>query len=333
MKVSIQSQHTSRFIDFGCYVPAAIAGVMFAACASFGFLGKLLIATNVTVDQDEPEQLQPLTMQPRAIGALRIDVSAAIPYDRWVTYEIQLRDQNDQIIASAIKYAWAESGTWYEDGESGTWQEQDLWAGLDIKTAQPETLNVSIAVLDYTTAAGVELDEDVTFKVQVWDGVVDRRYLWAGFIGTSVLAVLSFVAVSSLGDRVVSKSIGDSDVGDRALMGGANRLVRVTVEIKSDETSPPQLTVKLFIKDQDGEQIYADNIPVKLHIARDQKRRVTGAVGSLCQFFILEPRSSYGFYVEVVPDGPVDRTQITIRDRAKTRTSVNVIRIVGNAAD
>ncbi|HEY9647371.1 MAG TPA: hypothetical protein V6C88_13420, partial [Chroococcidiopsis sp.] len=288
MKVSIQSQHTSRFIDFGCYITAAVAGVMFAVYACSGFLGKLLISTDVIVDQDEPAELRPISIQPQAIGALRIDVNAVVPYDRWVTYEIQLRDQQNQIIASAIKYAWAESGTWYEEGESGTWQEQDLWAGLDIKTAQPETLNVSIAVLEYTTASGVELDEDVTLKVKVWDGVVDRRYLLAGFMGATGLAVLSFVAVSSVGDRVVSKSIGDSDVGDRAVMGGRDRLVRVAVEIKSDETSPAQLTVNLFINDQDGEQIYADAIPVRLHIARDHKRRVTGAVGSVCRFFILE---------------------------------------------
>ncbi|MDX2217304.1 MAG: hypothetical protein SFY66_28815 [Oculatellaceae cyanobacterium bins.114] len=329
MRVSIQSQTTHRFIDRWYYITGAIALVVFVTLIGSAFLGKLVVYTQVQVEEGEPEELPPIQIQPESMGALRVDVRAIIAQNRWVTYEIQLQDQQDQIIASAIKDAWAESGTWYEEGESGTWQEQDLLSGLDIKATQPELLTISIDVLGYATSTGEELDEPVTFEVQVRNGVVDTRYLWAGFLGTVGMTLLAVISIPSIGDRVISKWIGDSDVGDRALMGGSDRLVRVVVKIKSDETSPQQLTVKLLIKDADGEQIYARDYPVKLHFSRSKQREVTGATASLCQFFILEPRSSYGFYVEVVPDAPVDSTHLIVRDRAKTLTGVDVIHLRG----
>ncbi|WP_339384617.1 hypothetical protein [Oscillatoria sp. FACHB-1407] len=328
--MSIQSQRTSRFIDWWYYMAGAIAVVMFIALIISPFMGQMLISTQIQVDEGEPEELQAVQMQPQSIGALRVDVKAIIPTNRWVTYEIQLRDQQDQVIASALKDAWAESGTWYEEGESGTWQEEDLLSGLDVRALQPEALTITLDVLSYTTSAGVDVDESVTFNVQVRNGVVDTRYLWAGLVGAIAMVVLAAISVPLTGDRVISKWIGDSDVGDRALMGGANRLVRVTVKVKSDETSPRHLTIKLFVKDGNGEQIYARDFPVTLRFIRNKERELIGASASLCKFFILEPRSSYGFYVEVVPDNPVDSTHLIVRDRAKTQGSVDVIHLRAN---
>lgn len=324
MQVNVQSRTTNRFIDLWCYTAVAIAGAVLIALVASVFLGRSLTSTTVQVDEGEPETMAPLQVKQAAVGALRVDVKAIIPQNRWVTYEIQLRDQQDRVLASAIKDAWAESDTWYEDGESGTWEEEDLLAGLDVKATRAEPLTITLDVLEYTDTAGQEIDETVNFDVRVRDGVVDDRYLWAGFIGTASLAALALISVSSTGNRVIFKRMRDSDVGDRALLGGANRLVRVTVKIKSDETSPDQLTVKLFVKDDNGEQIYARDCLVNLRFIRDKQKRITGATGTLCQFFILEPRGSYGFYAEVVPDTSVDETRLIVQENAKTLGAVAV---------
>lgn len=326
MRVNIQSRSTNRFIDLWCYIAVAITGVLYAILIVSWFLGNLLVSANVLVDADEPETFQPIQVKPD-MGALSIDVNATLPSNRWVTYEIQLRDQQDQVLASAIKNAWAESGTWQEDGESGTWQEQDLLAALDIKATKPETITVTLEVLDYTNTAGQEIDEAVPFQVRVRTGTVDSRYLWAGFIGAVGLTILALTSVRSTGDRVIFSRKPDSDVGDRGVVGGPNRLVRVTVTTKSDETSPRQLTVKLFVKDGDGEQIYARDFPVKVRLSKDKQGHPTGGTANLCTFFILEPRGSYGFYAEVVPDGPIDETRLTVREKAKTLGKVNIIHL------
>jgi hypothetical protein len=324
MRVNVQVRTTSRFIDLWCYIAVAIAGVVFIALVMSWFWGQRLVSTTLQVDEGEPETLDPIQIERETIGALRIDVKANIATNHWVTYEIQLQDQYGQVLASAIKDAWAESGIWHEDGESGSWYEDDLLAGLDVKAIYAEPVTITLDVLEHTDTGGTDIDAPVTFNVQVRNGVVDGRYLWAGFIGTVGLAALAIISVQSTGDRVIFQRIPDSDVSGRAVLGGANRLVRVTVKIKSDETSPYRLTVKLFVKDDNGEQIYARDYPVKLHLTRNKQRYVTGATGSLCQFFILEPRISYGFYMEVVPDGPADETRLIVRENAKTLGPVSV---------
>lgn len=323
MPVQLQTQRSSRFLDPWSYLALCSAGVMLLAVIGSGFLGKTLVATNLEVDPEAAEELQPIQVQKTLIGALRIEAEAAVPANRWVTYEIQLRDRQGNLLASAIKQAWNESGTWYEDGESGTWEESDLIGGLDVRPNQPETMTVAIQVLDYTSTSGQEIDQPVSFSVTVQNGVVDSRYLWAGLVGTASLTLLSLFAIPMTGAKVISKTIRDSDVGDRALMGGSDRLVRVTVHILSDETSPKSLQVHLFVKDRSGEQIYSNSFPVKLSLSKE-KGKVDAGTGKLTVFFLLEPRSSYGFYAEVVPDGPVDETKLIVRDGAKTLIPVQV---------
>lgn len=326
MPVTIQTQRTGRFIDPWPYIALGATGLVLLAFIVAQFFQKTLVSTTVSASEDEPGQLEaiPLTRQP--IGALRVDVNTLMPTNRWVTYEIQLFDSQGQIIASAIKQAWNESGTWYEDGESGTWQEQDVLGGLDVRAKQNEQVTIALAVLEYGETNGQELDQPVQFDVTVQTGVIDNRYLWPGLIGTTCLALLAMIAAPFSGEKAIAKTVQDSDPKGRATIGGSARLVRVVVDVESDETSPRQLEVRLFINDAYGEQIYARSFPVTLNFKKEDGK-IEGATGKLQAFFILKPRGSYGFQVAVMPDAPVDRTTLTVRDRARTLQKVEVVHI------
>lgn len=326
MAVTIQTRRTRRFVELWLYVALGAAAVVFLAWIISGFFQKTLVSQTVSAREEEPVQLEPIQLNPQPIGAWRIDVKAIIPTNRWVTYEIQIQDQQGEIVASAIKQAWKESGTWYEDGESGTWQEQDVLGGLDVRAENRESVTIAIAVLEYGETTGRELDEPVSFKVTVQNGVVDGRYLVPGFIGTGALAVMASLATGSIGKKAIAKSIRDSDPSARGTVGGSNCLVRVDVKVRSDETSPKRLEIRLRINDAYGEQIYSSSFPTRVSF-RKKDSEVVGATAKLRQFFLLEPRSSYGFQVEVFPDAPIDETTLTVRDGARTRRGVEVVKI------
>lgn len=324
--MTIQTQRTSRFIDPWPYVALGAALLVFLALFSAGSFQRTLLSTTVNASEEEPVQLEPLILRRQMIGALRVEVKALLPTNTWVTYEIQLLDNQGKPFASAIKQAWNESGTWYEDGESGSWQEEDLLGGLDVRAKQNETVTIAIAVLEYGNASGQELDQPVPFEVIVQNGAIDTRYLWAGLLGTSSLALLALYATPLTGKKAIAKTIQDSDPSDRATVGGAGRLVRVKVDVASDKTSPPQLEVRLWLNDPYGEQIYTRSFPVRLSFTKEEGK-IKGATGRLQTFFILEPRSSYGFHVEVLPDAPVDSTTLTVRDGTRTLKRVEVVKI------
>lgn len=290
------------------------------------FLGQLVMQKTLTVAPEETVTLPPVEVKKAAIGALRIDVQANLSNNRWLTFEIQILDSQGNLLASAIKQAWRESGTWQEEGESGTWQEADSRGGLDVRPGQSEPLTIAIQVLEYTSPSGQEVDEGVPFTVTVRTGVVDTRYLWTGFLGTSVLAVFSLLAVQVAGKKVIDKAMSDSEVGDRLVLGGRDQLLRLTVKIESDETSPPTLDVNLSIKNSQGDQVYHRAHPVKLSYKKENNK-IESATGNLTLFFGLESRKSYGFFVEVTPDGPVDKTRLIVREGAKTLGGAEIIHI------
>lgn len=284
---------------------------------------RTLISTQVTVDPDTPTDLQPIQLKRELFGALRIDVVARLPSNHWVTYEIQVKDNNGKVLASGIKQAWAESGTWAEDGESGTWAEDDLMGGLDVRANQAEPVIIALDVLEYSTTAGREVNKAVPFQVTVTNGAVDDRYLWTGLFGTAVIGFLTLFSVSSTGKTVMNKSNRDSDVMGRNTMGGAKRLLRVVVKVQSDENSPRGLNIRLTINDENGEQIYSQVHPVDVSLSKNDGK-VTGGNSTLTKFFVLEPRASYGFHVDVTPDFAIDRTRILVRENARTLFPVEV---------
>jgi hypothetical protein len=326
MAVTIQTQRTKRFVEPWLYVALGAAALVFLAWVISGLFQKTLVSQTVSASTGEPVQLEPIQLKPQLVGAWRIDVKALFPTNQWVTYEIQIQDQQGEIIASAVKQAWKESGTWYEDGESGTWYEQDVLGGLDVRAKNRESVTITIAVLEYGETNGQALDGRVAFRVTVQNGVVDRRYFLPGIIGTVALAVMASLATGSIGEKAIAKSIPDSDPSDRGTVGGGNRLVRVDVKVRSDETSPRQLDIRLRINDAYGERIYLGSFPTSVGF-RKKDKEVVGATAKLRQFFLLEPRSSYGFQVEVFPDAPVDETTLTVRDGARTRCPVEVVKI------
>ncbi|AFY65389.1 hypothetical protein [Geitlerinema sp. PCC 7407] len=328
MAVDIRPLRTAKFRDPWIYVAWAAVGLIFVAGLTSLFLRQSVVNTTVSAEPEEPAELAPIKLPRAWLGATRIDVKAVIPDNRWLTYEIQILDAKGAPLGSAIKQAWRESGTWYEEGESGSWAEDDLWGGLDVRSAtkdQTGPVTIAVNVLEYGLTSGQEIEEPVSFRVQVSRGVIDSRYLWGGFFGSLVLAVLASLSVGQSGKKVIAKKIDDSDVGDRAVVGGPNRLVRVSVDVASDETSPQSLQVNLYLKNGDGDQIYARPETVKLTLHKDEDGKLDRATGHLDAFFVLEPRGSYGFYATVMPDAPVDSTRLTVRDGAVTRQPVDVI--------
>ena len=320
MAVHTTRKTTSRFVDWSPVVAIAATGLVFVAGVLSWALRKTLVKTSLNVVPEESVNLDPIQLAPRSIGALRVDVTTVLPSNRWVTYEVLLKDAEGNTLSSAIKQAWQESGTWSEGGESGTWSESDLQGGIDIRSAAAEPITVAILVLEYGDTAGNTINEPVPFRVTVRNGAIDGRYLWVGFIGTLVLAVLSFIAAGQTGKTVINRSIGDSDLGGRAVMGGANSLIKVRVKTKTDETSPSQFQVDLYLKDANGEVVYQHGFPLKRYFSSEDVYWQ-----ALTAYFVLSQRASYGFYVEVVPDGPVDSTQLIVQEKAKTRKEIDLI--------
>jgi len=332
MSASINLKKTSRFIDTGLYIAFGATGLVFLALIASVFFKKVLFYKNVAVSEEEVAKIAALKIEPQPIGALRIDAKAIIPDNRWVAYEIQLLDQQGQLIASAQKQAWRESGTWYEDGESGTWNEDDLEAGLDVRAKKGEQVTIAISVLGYGDTSGLEFTEPVNFEVKVSNGVIDTRHLFPGLFGTFALAVMSAIAIPRSGKKVISKTINDSDPSERATLGGASKLVRVKINMESDETSPQIMKARLAIKNSYGELIYSEHLDLNLTFHREDGKleKVTGKAEKL---FILEPQESYGFYVEVIPDAPVDKTTLSVLDGTRTRTAVEAIHISSSITD
>jgi len=330
MSGSIKSSNTSRFVEHSTKISSfALILVILAGLGSL-FFPQQVTHERVNVLPEETVKLSPLTIQRRAIGALRIDVKAVIPTNHWVVYEIRLYDDQNQLLASGIKEAWKESGVWREDGETGTWSESDLLGGLDVRLGekQQEKITIAVTVLEYGETRGRVLSEQpVSFQVDVENGVIDGRYLWTGFFGVLVMLILNGLSVGTIGKVRIKKTVNDSDVGERAFLGGEKCLIKVSVKVKSDETSPQSLMVNLWLKDGRGEQIYSEQTSVKLRFRRDDGE-IEDARGTLEQYFIFTRRGSYGFYVEVTPDQPVDRTTLMVTENAKTQSGKKPVKII-----
>jgi len=335
MPVSVQSSNTRRFVDHSVTISSLALIIIFIAGVGSIFLPQQVTEESVQVLPEESVQLPPITIQRRLIGALRIDVKALIPTNHWVVYEIRLYDDQNQLLASGIKEAWKESGVWREDGETGTWSESDLLGGFDIRLGEKkqEEITIAVAVLEYGETRGqVITNQPISFRVDVDNGVIDGRYLWTGFFGVLVMLVLNRLSVGTAGKTRIRKRIKDSDVGERVIIGGEDCLIRVTVNVKSDETSPQSLAVNLWLKDGTGEQIYSEQTPIKLNFRREDGE-IEDARGKLEQYFVLTRRGSYGFYVEVTPDQPVDETTLIVTENAKTQSGKKPVKIITVDAD
>ncbi len=321
-----QIHRVGRYTDPFFHLLWLITGGMIAALIIGTGWGKTLLSTTVRVTPDQPYTFPPIELRSNAIGAFRADVEAIVPTNRWLTYELQLKDAQGQVILSALKQAWAESGTWSEEGESGSWAENDLLAGLDVRAGKTEPVTLTLAVLDYSDTSGQELEQPVSFTITVTEGAVDTRYLWAGLVGTTLLGLLASFSFGKSGRLVIQRRTPDSEVGGRAILGGAKNLVRVYLYIKADRSAPPNLTVQLSITDSNGTEIYNNHHTVNLQQQKSDGK-VTSARGQLCKFFELAPRDSYKFYAIVSPANSIDNTKIQVREKSRTLWPVEVTTI------
>jgi len=177
-----------------CLSGVATAVMLFALVCS-PFVGTKLATQTLTIKLEDFKELQPIQTQPTAIGALRIDITAAPAQNRWVSYEVQVRDAQGNLVASAIKDTWSESAD-FEDVEY--WSETDLNSGLDIKLNRNETLTIGVQILDHTNPMGQDVEEPVSFTVSIINGAVDSRFFWAGLLGTGTLTARSLLRSKGL---------------------------------------------------------------------------------------------------------------------------------------
>ena len=117
MALNVSTAKTKRFIDYWAFVPSAIAACLYLMGLFSFSIANTLVDKRIMVDS-EAVKVDTIDIQPNQIGALRIDVKSDFGDSQsssdWVVYEIQLRDREGKIIASAIDEGWQESGTWYE---------------------------------------------------------------------------------------------------------------------------------------------------------------------------------------------------------------------------
>ena len=331
MTVNVSTAKTKRFADSWVYIPGLIS-VALLISSIFGLPpAKTLLDKTVRLEEEEIVKVGEIDLQASKIGALRIDVTSSFNNSRslndWIVYEIQLIDKQGQIIASAIDEDWKESGTWREDGESGTWRESDLKGGIDVRLNKAEKIDVAIALLERNELTGISVPAPVSFKVKIQNNVIERGVLAWGGIHSGIVALFALCATQASGKKVIGKRIADSDPFGRAIVGGTDNLVRVTIKVKLDERAQRYIyvNVKLSINNAYGERVFSNIYKANVMVVKNNNN-VSGTA-NLKLFFVLEPYNSYGFQVNVTPDNPVDWTSLEIRQGCKTIGETEVITI------
>lgn len=323
MSASINVKKTIRFIDPGLYLTFGAASLVLLALIVSASFKKVLSIKNVAVKPRQVKKLEMSKIKPELFGVLHIDAKAIIPDNRWVSYQIQLLDQQGKPVASAIKKAWH---------ESGTASPIDSEAALNVRTKTNEEMTVALTVFGYGNKSGGTVKQAVHLEVKAFSGVIDIYHLWGGLVATSALAALNVIAIPLTGKKIISKTIDDSDPSDRATLGGANKLVQVKIDVESDETSPKQMQARLVIKNSYGEPLCIKILPLNLKFHKDDEGEIDRVTGKCQKFFILESEDSYGFHVEITPDAPVDKTTLSVYDNKHTRLPVEVVHIACNEA-
>ena len=327
MSITVEEKRTNRFKDPWAYIALGSTGLIILAFFLAGLFEKSLVKGRFSVTPGNYASVKTFDLEPHGIGALRVDASAKISDNTSIAYEIQLVDSQNKVLSSAVKEAWRESGTWREGGESGSWSESDLKGGIDIRSKKKEKVTLRVGVLEYANKFGQKLTSPKpSFVIDVRSGVVDTRRLWPGLFTTLFMSGLTLFSLKNSGKKVINKKINDSDVSDRATVGGENSLVKVKVDVVADETTPRSVNVELVINNSYGEKVYAGSHRINMLLTTVNSRVKSGR-GSAKLFFVFNQRDSYSFNVEVVPDAPIDKTTLTIRDGSKTLKSVKAIHI------
>jgi len=275
----------------------------------------------------EGELTSPLiALDPPALGAYRLEAQAYLAPQRWAALQFGLETEDGKTLVEAGREVWDEQGTWYEDGQSGTWRENDTDFMLEARLAEQKKVRVVVELLEIVRANSTQpLDEPVTVQVRLLAGVMDGRWLWFGFIATAVMVLFIRVAAARGGDVVVSEGNADSEVKGRAVMGGKGRLVHLRAVAVSDETTPQsRMRLRVVLRDEAGETLL-DHAYTPSVSPRFDDEDLDSVILTLNLYFALPRRTSYGLWVEVLPDDPVDRIRLIVRDGHRPASAVPVI--------
>lgn len=314
----VESVTTTRFADPWANVAiAAIGLVLLAGLDSLS--AKQLLRKQLQASRGETARLEAIAVRPPLWGAFRIEVTTQQPFNSWVIYEIKVLDETGEPIASGIKETWRSF-----DGRETSGRRDDLKGGLDLKIDKPQSLTLAIAVLETGVGTGTKADlpEPLKFRVTVRKGVMDGRYLWAGALGSGVMALLAMLSRREIGAVVIAKTLEDSEVGARAIVGGSDSLVRVTVKAWLDETRPAKTTLELRVTNAYGEEV--------CELREFFGSSLMGSLASVKQdwYFAFDARDSYGFFATISPDDPVEKIELQVRDGARSAGSVRVMNVV-----
>ncbi|MGF1536899.1 MAG: hypothetical protein ACFB4J_10515 [Elainellaceae cyanobacterium] len=327
MGVDIQHYKTRQFTDWSPRLCQGALGLLAIATLGSFFIPQQILSERVTLSGEQVATIGPFDPPQSPIGAMRIDASALLPANSWVTYELSVLDEQGNVLASSLKPAWREDGIWQEDGESGTWSEEDVDGRFDIRRATIDSpVSIAVTTLEQGTVGGQPLTQPVTYRVQVWNGAIDRRFLWSGLFGVGLLTWIATKAVSLTGKVALSKHAGDSDVVGRANVGGPDTLIRAVIKVKSDHTSPQFLNAYFTLRNSQGEAVYKQQIPINLTLKKE-KGRIDSAWGQCALNFVLEPEASYGFCVTIRPDMPVDQTSLKVTQNARCASALDVVHL------
>ena len=333
MALNVSTAKTKRFIDYWVFAPSVISLFLLFWSLFSPSISNTLVDKTIIVEEEDAVKVDTIDLKPSKVGALRIDVKSDFSnnfgYNDWIVYEIQLRDRQGKIIASAIDEDWKESGTWYEDGSSGTWQESSLTGGIDLRAVEEEQVDVFIQLLEREEIAGVN-QAPVSFNVKIQNGVVDNRPLGWGALFGSVLALITLSAIGYSGQKVIRVKVRDSDPQGRGMVGGDN-LVRVKIRSKLDENTPRSVRVKLAIDNEYGEPVCRHCYTTKVAV-QSKDGRVRGGSVNLTSFFVIEPYGSYRFKADIVPDASVEWTSLEVRQNSKTPREIYVTTISNTSA-
>jgi hypothetical protein len=325
--MSATSTTTGRYIDLALYTCVIAFVVVVLGVLGGGLLEQEYLSQVAAVRSGESVNLAPIQFQRLSYGALRLEVVALIEANRWITYEVELRDRQDQVLFSAIKPGWRESGTWREEGESGTWDEADLDAVLELKVTETEPITIRLNLLDYTTTNGTDINEPATLKVTLRRGL-DSGMLWWGLLGTGIILVGAFWWGPFGGDRLIhSLSNQDSELVLQALLARGRPLLRLTITLTSTHQSQFHRTLRVRIRSLDGTHTFYTNrheLNLSSNIKRNEDGEVTQA-RAVQHTFLISPQAMEVALIVEVPDLTLkDRVSVTLEQGVHTRWTVPV---------
>ncbi|MEM1369596.1 MAG: hypothetical protein AAGG02_16610, partial [Cyanobacteria bacterium P01_H01_bin.15] len=228
------------------------------------------------------------------------------------------------------KAVWYESGIWREDGESGTWHESDFRGGLDFKDIESQSISLYLSLEEFAQTNGQPVTGSLPFSVHISRNAIDTRFLWIGLMAVLLLGYFSLQSVRSSGKVVLRKSVLDSDVSDRVIIGGPDELLKVIVTVLGDENTPDHILLDFDCRDGFGNDIYQHQQKLSMRRRRSEEGDILSARGYWQFYLWLQRRSSYYFSVEVTPDAPIDKTTLTIKEGVRTLQSVTAI-VVSNS--